>query len=468
MLKKVFKFLLYSLGFILIISTVFIVAVVFFFPDIEEEVAQPGSEISIDSTEGSTYHHQPSGWRFKIPAGWLLQDAALAQQSYEQSKNFIESSTGQSIRQSAKPSGDLALIHSPGNTLNYKYQAYDQKRFPAFEQAATFVYQTLSEAYKKSAEQDGTKAVIERSKTRIGHIDFDTLNVSILDPQTQNVLLRNMSYVADIKGLMAMITFTCVSEDLCSAVETAVISSSYETTETLAASPSIETVETTSTSSSFEQAPSDVSVLYNKAINELRENNAAEAFDLATQAIEIDPNIAILYIVRADAASRIQGQSATYFSDLDKAESLEPQLPDIYWLRGVVAKSAGDTVGDYYYYLKSNLFQKLQQNGTPLPRYMIGMTEKEYLSTDGEEGYVQSGVDLNFQVMLPIPITGENADVVFKKMEIVDEAGTIKCSDNLPVGDENYRITASNLITAFEDSSGQFYQLYYRVKFIRE
>lgn len=468
MLKKLLKFILYGVGFIFLISIVFVVVVVFFFPDIEEEVAQSDPEVISDSTQGSTYHHQPSGWRFEIPTGWHLQDAELAKQSYEQSKKFVESSTGMNIQRSAAPSGDLALIHSPGNTLNYKYQPYDTKRFPEFEQAAAFVYQTLSAAYRKAAEQDGTKALIEQANTRIGHIDFITLNVSIIDPQTQNVLLRNMSYVSEINGLMAMIAFGCVSDDLCSAVETAVLSSSFEVAETAAVSSSHEAVETTVTSSSFEQAPQRVSVLYNEAIQALRDNNAAQALDLATQAIEIDPNIPILYIVRADAASRIQGQSATYFSDLDKAESLDPQLPDTYWLRGVVAKSMGDAAGDYFNYHKYNLFQQLQQNGTPLPRYMLGMTEKDFLAQEGEEGYVQANVDLNFLIMLPIPIAGENAGVIYKKLEIIDEAGTIKCSDNLPLGDEAYRITASNLITAFKDASGQFYQLYYKVKFVRE
>ena len=93
------------------------------------------------------------------------------------------------------------------------------------------------------------------------------------------------------------------------------------------------------------------------------------------------------------------------------------------------------------------------------------MTEREFEAQEGETGFIQAGLALDFQEILPVPQLGKPAEIVYKNLEIVGEPGVIKCSNNLPVSNGGYIITAYNLLTAFEDSSGQFYQLYYNVKY---
>ncbi|WP_136808780.1 hypothetical protein [Desulfosediminicola flagellatus] len=441
MLKKLFKFILYGVALLVIICIGFIVIVIVFFPEAEENVATTEPQISSTTVEERSFYHQPSGWRFVIPEGWQVQSEQLAQELYEESKKMIESSSGQRVRPSSKPSGELALIHSPGNTLNYKYQEYDKVRFPEFQQTIPFFHQTLSEAYEQSAKQDGTEVAYEESQATIGGIEFYSLHFSILNPQTRAVLIRDMIYTAEIKGLMAMIAFSCNTDETCSEIDTAV------------------------KASVFENANDETTKLYKNALEKLQQNNAFEAYDLMSRAIELNPNIALLYVVRADAASRIQGYSDKYYSDLDKAQHLEPQLSDIYYLRGVVARSAGDSYRDYFNYHKFNLFKQLEQNGKLFPRYIYGMTEREFEAQEGETGFIQAGLALDFQEILPVPQLGKPAEIVYKNLEIVGEPGVIKCSNNLPVSNGGYIITAYNLLTAFEDSSGQFYQLYYNVKY---
>ncbi len=226
MVKKIPEFVLYGIVtlFILIVGSAILIPIIF--PESETEVEKSSTENSTGSINGSSYYHPPTGWRFEIPEGWQVQDTELAQQLYQESKEIVGKSTGETIKKSSTPSGDLALIHSPGNTMNFKYQKYDKKRFPEFELVVQFLSQTLSDSYNQSVAQAGHEVKFERSKLNTGN--FENLHYEILDSQTKNILLINQTYVAEINGLMAMITFTCTSEDICTPMDMAVRASLVE------------------------------------------------------------------------------------------------------------------------------------------------------------------------------------------------------------------------------------------------
>lgn len=442
MFKKLLKFVLYGVAILFILF----IGLVIFIPvdstDSEEDVDKVTNETSAESIYGSVYYHQPSGWRFIIPEGWQVQDAEVSQKLYQESKELIESSTGETARQSAKPSGELALIFSPGNTLNYKYQEWDKKRFPEFEQVVQFFIRLLSDTYQNMAAQEGDKLKFERSKANIGGILFDTFHFTIFNPQTKNVLLTSQLSLAEINGLMAWINFNCTTEEICSTIDAAV------------------------GSSLFESMLTESRKLFYSAVKELdNNNNPLDAYNLISQAIELEPNHPLYHIVRADAASRMEGYTDSYINDLDIAEQLAPQLQNIYHLRATSAQKTGNVEHYYLNLHKSNLFKWLQDNNQNLPPNTFGMTEKAFHEKNGKIGYIQSGLTLDFQETLPIPKVGEKAIFMFNKLEIVDELGTVACSDNLPNVFDGYEVTAYNLLTAFEDSSGGFYQLYYQVKY---
>ncbi len=442
MLKKIFKVVLYCIAFFFIIIVGLVIFVPVDPPESEEEnIENVSSKTPPGFIKGNTYYHQPTEWQFKIPQGWQVEDVELAKKLYQAGEDFVPSSTGEIVQQPSQPSEELTFAHSPGNTLNFKYQAYDKKQFPQFEKMADDLYKTLSDSYQQSALQSGNEAAFERSKVFIGRNDFDNFHFTTLDPQTKNVISTNQTYVKEFNGNLAMITFSCTKEQICSTLEGAVVSSFFGILDP------------------------ESRKIFHKAVEELERNNASETYRLISQAIEIEPNFAYYYIVRADAASRIEGYHDNFINDLAKAEELAPQLQDIYYLRATQAKEKG--IADQYYFnvYKSNLFKQLQENNINLPRKTFGMTEREFQSEYGTIGYIQSGLTLDLVETLPLPRVGKKAAILFNKIEVVYENGAIKCSDNLPVDLEGVKITAYNLLTAFEDSSGQFYQLYYRVKY---
>lgn len=228
MFKKVLKFVLYGVAIFFIVSVGSAILIPILLSDSEEDFDTLSQQSSAASITGSTFYHPPSGWRFEIPDGWQVQDDELARKLYQESKELVESSTGETVQQAAKPSGELALVHSSGSTLNYKYQEYDKNRFPDTEEMVQILYQMSSDAYKQMAGQGGHEVKSERSKVKIGKTDFDNFHFTILDSQTKSVLLTNQTYVAEINSLLAMITYSCMAEDICSAMDTAVGSSSFE------------------------------------------------------------------------------------------------------------------------------------------------------------------------------------------------------------------------------------------------
>lgn len=445
MLKKIFKVVLYCIAFFLLI----IVGIVIFVPINPLQSEEENNENIISTPppgfiKGNTYYHQPTEWTFKIPQGWQVEDEELAKKLYQAGEGFIPLSTGEIVQQPSQPSEELTFAHSSGNTLNFKYQAYDKNQFPQFEQMVDDLYETLTDSYQQLALQSGNEVTFDRSKIFIGKNNFDNFHLTTLDPKTKNVISTNQTYVAEFKGNIAIITFSCTTEQICSVLEGAVVSSFFGILD-----PESRT-------------------LFDKAVEELERNNATETYRLISQAIEIEPNFAYYYIVRADAASRIEGYSDNFINDLARAEELAPQIQDIYYLRATQAKEKG-LVDQYYFNAhKSNLFYQLRANNINLPRKTFGMTEREFQSQHGAIGYIQSGLTLDLEETLPLPKVGGKAAIVFNKIEVVHENGAIKCSDNLPVDSEGVKITAYNLLTAFEDSSGQFYQLYYRVKYTSE
>jgi hypothetical protein len=215
----------------------------------------------------------------------------------------------------------------------------------------------------------------------------------------------------------------------------------------------------------FLSAENESNELFLRAIKELEQNNTRQAYDLISEAIKTEPNKAIYYVVRANAAARMEGYMEKHFNDLNKAEQLDPHLADIYLLRSTLAQVTGNTEQFYFNLHKTNLFYQLEQRNVSFPQEVFGITELEFLSKDGKIGYIQTGLSLDFIEILPLPKIGAKAYIVFNKLEIVDIFGTVILSNNLPINKDGYEITAYNLLTTFQDSSGQFYQLYYQVRY---
>jgi hypothetical protein len=140
-----------------------------------------------------------------------------------------------------------------------------------------------------------------------------------------------------------------------------------------------------------------------------------------------------------------------------------------------VAQSIGSESQDqsekvYFNRQKVNFLEQLKQENKQLPTGVLGMPESDFKQASGKVGYVQTGLWLNLKEIFPIPKVGTIANrtgsqtLIFNFMGLVDRSGTVMMADPLPVS-SGYRITAYRLVTGFLDSSQQFYQLYYQVKY---
>lgn len=135
-----------------------------------------------------------------------------------------------------------------------------------------------------------------------------------------------------------------------------------------------------------------------------------------------------------------------------------------------VSQSQDQSEKVYFNRQKVNFLEQLKQEKKQLPTDVLGMPESDFKQAAGKIGYVQTGLSLNLKEIFPIPKVGTVANrtgsqtLIFKFMGLVDRSGTIMMADPLPVS-SGYRITAYRLMTGFLDSSQQFYQLYYQVKY---
>lgn len=150
----------------------------------------------------------------------------VAEALYQESKKMVENSTGQTVPTPRKPSGELALIHSPGNTLNYKYQVYDKQRFPTYDSVVEMLRDTSADSYRTAIEGESFAVTTEQYKQNIGLKKNDVINIAIINEQQQTVLL-SQSYIADFGEKLSLITLTCNSDETCSTIISAVQTSSF-------------------------------------------------------------------------------------------------------------------------------------------------------------------------------------------------------------------------------------------------
>jgi hypothetical protein len=141
-----------------------------------------------------------------------------------------------------------------------------------------------------------------------------------------------------------------------------------------------------------------------------------------------------------------------------------------YVAQSPISESQDQSEKVYFNRQKVNFLEQLKQENKQLPTGVLGMPESDFKQASGKVGYVQTGLWLNLKEIFPIPKVGTVANrtgsqtLIFNFMGLVDRSGTVMMADDLPVS-SGYRITAYRLMTGFLDSSQQFYQLYYQVKY---
>lgn len=143
-------------------------------------------------------------WNFTIPVGWTRVP-------------------------SASPDDRLAIEKGEDNSLTYSliYDEDQELQQLTIEDIKGELFGESMSQFQAIAHENGLLLSSEEEITMLGDVEFHTISIGLMDPQTQEPVIIAAQFIAVIRNYLAMIGITCVDEQSCDEIQQAVELSSF-------------------------------------------------------------------------------------------------------------------------------------------------------------------------------------------------------------------------------------------------